>query len=372
MTAGEHLHLRGTLLPSGERVEFWLLGDRVTFTRPAGPVTTVVAGGYLTPGLVDVHTHPGHDDADRFSADRFAADCAGHVDAGTLALRVPGHVGPVPARLRTDPAMPRLVTAGRLLAHASLGPTTGMHAPVDDLPAAAVAEAAANDGWCKLIADWDRADPPVPLDVLRAAVDAAHAAGYRVAAHAQTVAGTRNAVHAGVDSLEHGWYLGDDEIELLAARGAAYVPTATAFLPLIEVVRTKPAGPRKDWFTGGVASVARSVAVAHEAGVRVLAGTDSRPFGNVVTEVEWLIGAGLSTSTAVGAASWDARAFLGLPGLVEGGLADVVCYDVDPRVEPGVLRHPRCVVLRGRVLTSRNVRVRTPDLHVGTRRLFRA
>ncbi|GAA3823378.1 hypothetical protein ACFS5L_26700 [Streptomyces phyllanthi] len=63
-----------------------------------------------------------------------------------------------------------------------------------------------------------------------------------------------------------------------------------------------------------------------------------------------LIAAGLPAETAVGAASWTARAFLGLGGLAEGGLADITVYDTDPRREPAALRHPRLIVLRGRVV----------------------
>ena len=344
------LRIQGTLLPTGEPTQFWLLGDRVTLTEPAVPTTTVVEGGFLTPGLVDVHTHPGHDEDAVFTDERFAAECAEHVASGTTALRIPGHRGPISPRRRADPSTPRLVTAGQLLAHASLRTGQPMHTEVDDLRAAAVAEAAANDGWCKLIADWETTDPPVPLDLMRGTVEAVHAAGHRVAAHCQTAAGTRNAVLSGVDSIEHGWYLTDDLIELLAARHGAFVPTATAFLQMLDLVRGKPDGPRKDNFLGGVDSATRAVPLAHEAGIRILAGTDSAPFGNVVTEVEWLITAGLSPTTALGAASWDARDYLGLPGLVEGGLADVVAYDADPRTEPGVLRHPRRIVLRGRVV----------------------
>jgi imidazolonepropionase-like amidohydrolase len=90
--------------------------------------------------------------------------------------------------------------------------------------------------------------------------------------------------------------------------------------------------------------------MAHEAGVRVLAGTDSLAFGDVVTEVEWLMEIGLPPAAAIGAASWDARSYLGFPGLTEGAPADVVAYPEDPRSVPGVLRHPTRVILRGAIV----------------------
>ncbi|MFC7614874.1 hypothetical protein ACFQV2_16480 [Actinokineospora soli] len=80
----------------------------------------------------------------------------------------------------------------------------------------------------------------------------------------------------------------------------------------------------------------------------VLAGTDSRPHGRVADEVRALAAAGVPAHHAVGAASWTARAYLGLPGLVPGGPADAVVYPVDPRRDLGELDHPLAVVLRGR------------------------
>ncbi|MCG0289901.1 hypothetical protein [Streptomyces sp. PSAA01] len=93
-----------------------------------------------------------------------------------------------------------------------------------------------------------------------------------------------------------------------------------------------------------------NVRAAREADVTVLAGTDSFPCGRVTSEVEWLIRAGLSAEAALGAASWGARAWLGLPGLVEGGLADLVAYDTDPTLDSSVLAHPSRIILRGRVI----------------------
>jgi imidazolonepropionase-like amidohydrolase len=60
--------------------------------------------------------------------------------------------------------------------------------------------------------------------------------------------------------------------------------------------------------------------------------------------------AGLSPMEVLHAGSWGARAWLGFPGLVEGGLADLVVYESDPRTDLGVLRAPSRIVLRGRVV----------------------
>ena len=59
--------------------------------------------------------------------------------------------------------------------------------------------------------------------------------------------------------------------------------------------------------------------------------------------------AGMSTMDVLRAGSWGAREWLGFPGLVEGGLADLVVYDDDPRRGPARVCAPRRIVLRGRV-----------------------
>ncbi|GAA2631739.1 amidohydrolase family protein [Dactylosporangium fulvum] len=347
----ETLHLRGTVLPEGDVRDIWVLGDRLTFVRPPGGATTVLDGGYLLPGLVDAHSHPGHEPATMaFDADRFTGAALAYAEAGTTLLRVPGHRAPIPPGLRGDPRLPRLVTAGEWLAWAGLEGLDGPQSVPADLTAAAVAQARANDGWCKTYGDWEPFTAKTPVAMLTELCDAVHAAGGRVAAHCQTAEGTRNAVLAGVDSIEHAWYLTEDLLTALAARGGAVTPTWSGFLPLVADVRTKPEGERKAWFLDGVASLRTATVTAHELGVTVLAGTDALDFGDVVTEIEHLIAAGLPAAAAVGAASWDARRYLGFPGLTEGAPADLVAVPDDPRRTPAVLRHPALVLLRGRRL----------------------
>jgi imidazolonepropionase-like amidohydrolase len=60
--------------------------------------------------------------------------------------------------------------------------------------------------------------------------------------------------------------------------------------------------------------------------------------------------AGMAPLDVLRAGSWGAREWLGFPGLVHGGLADLVAFDDDPRTDLRVLREPRRIILRGRVL----------------------
>jgi imidazolonepropionase-like amidohydrolase len=75
------------------------------------------------------------------------------------------------------------------------------------------------------------------------------------------------------------------------------------------------------------------------------------PHGLIATEVRLLRDAGLPPGTALGAASWRAREFLGLPGIAEGAPADLVGYADDPREDPDELRRPRLIMLAGRLVT---------------------
>jgi imidazolonepropionase-like amidohydrolase len=101
-------------------------------------------------------------------------------------------------------------------------------------------------------------------------------------------------------------------------------------------------------------SFPRLVGAAVDAGVPVYVGTDAGggiDHGLAAEEMVLLHEqAGMAPPDVLAAASWQAREWLGVPGLVEGGLADVVVYDRDPRTDLTVVREPSRIVLRGRIL----------------------
>lgn len=309
-------------------------------------------GLWLLPGLIDVHSHAGMETpGDPYDHEVFRRHMLAHRAAGVLTVRSPGSPDPVLERA-DDPDLPRLARGGRWLATPGrFFPDYGRRVEESALPEAAVEETVA--GWCKVIGDWMPDDPPVPLDVLTATVEAVHAVGGRVAVHCQTAEGCRNAVLAGADSLEHGMHLDHSLLPRMAAQGTALVPTFTAFANVLENLEKsgKPENPRfEEWIRTGWEHAFPTVRAAHEAGVTVLAGTDQKPCGQVAGEISWLIKAGMPVEAAVGAGSWIARSWLGLPGLVDGGFADVVAYDADPCEDPDVLARPARIVLRGKVI----------------------
>jgi imidazolonepropionase-like amidohydrolase len=118
-------------------------------------------------------------------------------------------------------------------------------------------------------------------------------------------------------------------------------------------VRNRPDSRRKDWYLAGATAHGHLTAAAVEAGVTVLAGTDSRPHGRVVDEIRAFVNAGVSPHDALAAASWTARSYLGIAGLTDGAPADAVVFDADPRTDLAQLDIPRAVIVRGRLAHSR-------------------
>lgn len=348
------LKIRGVVLPEREERSFWIDGDvlRVDPVGDSDSVETVIDGGWLLPGLVDVHTHPGTESTETpFDDEVLRKQLIEHRDAGVLAVRTPGTAARMPQWVEEDGTLPWVRSAGQWLATPGrFFPGFGRHITEAELVQAAVEEASASSGWCKVIGDWRFDEPAVPLELLTAVVEAVHAAGGRVAVHCQTAEGSRNAVFAGADSLEHGMHLDLGLIDRMAEQGTAFVPTIGVFAANIDRVRAREASPRRDWFLTGGEGLGPAVRAAHEAGVTVLAGTDSFPCGTVAAEIGQLISAGMPAAAAVAAGSWQARKWLGLPGLVDGASADVVAYDADPTVDPSVLARPRRIILKGRVV----------------------
>ncbi len=350
------LHMRGVVLPEGESRDLWIVNGRIR-TRPVPGAETIVDGGYLLPGLVDAHCHIGLAAADLDEAEQQALTDR---DAGTLLVRDCG--APLDTRpLQEKLDLPRIVRAGKHIAR----PRRYIRYISDEvedpslLPAAVAEQAAAGDGWVKLVGDWidrDKGDlaPLWPDDVLSEAIKVAHEAGARVTAHVFGGEALPGLIKAGIDCIEHGTGLTASTIDLMVEHGTSLVPT----LINIETFPSLAAGAsRYPVYAGHMLElygrVRQTVAAALEAGVPVYAGTDAGggiAHGRIVDEIVALHEAGMTTSDALGAASWSARSWLGWSGIQESAAADVIAYDSDPREDLNVLRHPKRIVLRGRVI----------------------
>ncbi len=220
-------------------------------------------------------------------------------------------------------------------------------------------QARRGDGWVKLVGDWIDRDlgdlaPLWPIEIAQAAIAKAHELGAKVTAHCFGEESVQQLVTAGIDGIEHGTGVDAATIEVMAANQVALVPTMinlenfTAFAEAGQEKFPRYAAHMRDLH----ARRFQTLGAAVEAGVPVYAGTDaggSIDHGLIGSEAALLARLG-GTDFALGAASWRAREWLGAPSVVEGGWADLVVFDADPRRDIGVVAHPKLVILRGRVV----------------------
>jgi len=355
------LVVAGIVLPSGVPRDLYVVDGHITYEPVADAER--VAEGWIVPGLVDAHCHVGLDEHGPVSDEEAERQALADRDAGTLLIRDAGSAADTRWMDERDD-LPRIIRAGRHLARPQRYIRNYAHEiEPAELPAYVAREAQRGDGWVKLVGDWidrDVADlaPCWPLDVLRAAIDTAHAHGARVTAHCFGEESLPDLFEAGIDCIEHGSGLTTDLIDQMVAKGIALVPTVRQ---LENFPRYAAAGEAR--FPAYAARMREMfdrrkevLGLAHEAGVAIYAGTDAGgvlPHGLIAEEVRELAGIGMSAAQALGAASWHARPWLGRPGgnLDEGDPADFVVYDANPLDDLAVIANPCRVVLRGVVIS---------------------
>jgi imidazolonepropionase-like amidohydrolase len=176
---------------------------------------------------------------------------------------------------------------------------------------------------------------PAELEVL---VEEATAAGMFVMAHAQGADGIKNAIRAGIRSIEHGIFLDDEGIELMLHHGTWLVPTLVAPQGVLDAADAGVA------FSTIPGEKARSVVEIHreavrraiEAGVRIAMGTDSGvvPHGLNLRELALMAGLGMEPAAVLEATTRSAARLMGvddtLGTLEPGKIADLVLVDGDP------------------------------------------
>jgi imidazolonepropionase-like amidohydrolase len=193
---------------------------------------------------------------------------------------------------------------------------------------------------------------------MRAIIDTAHALGRKVAAHSHAAEGTKAALEAGVDSIEHGTFLDDETIRLFKAKGAYLVPTEIApvaalaqarggALPPATIVKAEQAA----------AAMAANHARAYAAGVKVAFGTDTgvSKHGENATEFALLVRNGLSPAKAIAAATVSAADLLGrddIGTIAPGKVADIIAVRGSPLDDVTRLERVDFVMHRGAIVKT--------------------
>ncbi len=190
-------------------------------------------------------------------------------------------------------------------------------------------------------------------------VDTAHELGRKVAAHAHGATGIKFAVLAGVDSIEHGSYINDEDIALMKERGTYLVPTVYLEDWLIENVQVLGLTPNMIEKAKMVLPIAQqNLSHAFKSGVKVAFGTDAAvyPHGLNAHEFGKMVDMGLPPLTAIQAATVNAADLIGWSdrvGTLEAGkFADIVAVDGDPLANVHVLENVSFVMKGGEVVKS--------------------
>jgi len=374
-------------------------GGRITALDPAGSTRPAaeddvvdVDGGALLPGLIDAHVHlvwsAGQDPAEVVDRDgeqltvlRAAENARAHLHAGVTTVVDLGSNWDVAIAVARAVDLghlhgPRVVAAGRTVA------MTGGHDPFwvnacdgpdaiirgvreQAFKGAGIIKTAATGGVYGRAHGEEVGASELTLEELEALTAEAHRRGLKVAAHALGTDGIRNAVQAGIDIIQHGVFLTEEIANTMAERGSVLCPT-------LAVYRTIAQGDGPAYAVAKAAEVmeahARSVQVAVQAGVTLIAGTDAgspgMPHPSLRAELSAMKDAGLRPIDILKSATSRAADALGLSAgrVTIGAPADLILVNGDPLTDPTLATAPWGVIRRQRLIRGLLAQGRTVDV----------
>ncbi len=387
VASGKYVDNPLVIVTDGRITSIGKKGDAV----PAGAKVVDLPGATLLPGLIDMHTHisalaeiggyNGLQYGDRFWSVVQTVNAKKTLEAGFTTIRNVGSdsFDDVGLRQAIDEGYvvgPRIVTAtyavGATGGHCDstyFPPSMDQKGPYNiDSPdeARKVVRTLKKYGAqvikiCATGGVFSHGDEPgqqqLTLEEMKAVADEAHMAGLRVAAHAHGAAGIKDAIRAGIDTIEHASLVDDEGIKLAVQHGTYFS------MDIYNTDYTQSEGKkngvlednlRKDREIGEVQR--QNFKKALKAGVKMIFGTDAGvyPHGDNAKQFAVMVRYGATPLQAIQAATVTAAEALGRPkevGQVAVGLyGDMVAVAGDPLTDVTLLEHPVFVMKGGQVV----------------------
>jgi imidazolonepropionase-like amidohydrolase len=353
-------------------------------TAPTDARVVDLRGETLLPGLFNCHVHICFDAG--ANPDRTLPDAAFTIraldnlktllDSGVTYIRdagSPNHIDAVihDAQLKGQILSPGMQTAGKCICMTGgHGHTSGREADgPDDCRKAAREQLKAGANWIKLMATGgvmtkgvEPGSAQLTEEELSAAIEEAHKAGAKTFTHAQGMEGIKNALRAGIDSVEHGFYMDDWCFSFMKEHDVFYVPTLAAPYWI------KQYGTKAGIAEYVVKKVEQTIDAhmdtfrrAHKAGVKIALGTDAgtpfNTFDKTAFECVLMTECGMTPMEAIRCGTSRAAELLGVSdthgSVTVGKRADFAVFDQNPLDNIKALLDCRMTVLGGEIVSQK-------------------
>ncbi len=343
-----------------------------SFQAPDNAEVMDLAGKFLLPGMMDLHMHMYSADdppSPRVEPEAYTALVAArnlnkHLMAGVTTVRdvaTQRAINISAARAVKEGLIPgpRVFACGMFICqtggHGSGNPLCAREAKgVADVREAVREQWRAGADWIKVTLNGYRDVLEFTYEELEALVDESHRLGRKVACHASILPATKNAVKAGVDTIEHGCHLDEAVADEMARKGIPLIPTGKVYVGMVEKKEELWLRPENVRILEKRASTHKeAIQLALKAGVKIGAGTDwSLIF--LPDELKFMVDAGLTPMQAIQSATQVGAEILGIAdqvGTIEPGkLADMIVVDKDPLADITSLSHVSMIIQSGKII----------------------